>query len=341
MVSKQLLNPANISQIPPVVNTSSKKGISIAPMMERTDRHCRYFHRLLAPDIRLYTEMVVATAVIQGDQQQLLGFDPLEKPLALQLGGSDPALLARAARIGEEWGYDEINLNIGCPSDRVQSGRFGACLMAEPALVAAGVKAMVDVVSVPVTVKTRIGIDEHDEYEYLANFVGVVADAGCGMFIVHARKAILDGLSPKENRSIPPLRYDVVYRLKRDFPDLQIVLNGGVRITTEVDSHLAQVNGVMVGRQAYSNPYWLTELQSRLNPSPTRWQPPSRESIIMQMTEYAAREWSKGTRLHHISRHMLGLYAGQPGARAWRRYISEGAADRNAKPELLLKSIAR
>ena len=340
MVFDPLLNPSTISRIPPVVNSYSKKWISIAPMMERTDRHCRYFHRLLAPDIRLYTEMVVATAVIQGDQQKLLGFDPLEKPLALQLGGSDPAQLASAARIGEEWGYDEINLNIGCPSDRVQSGRFGACLMAKPALVAAGVKAMVDAVSVPVTVKTRIGIDAHDEYEYLANFVGIVADAGCGMFIVHARKAILAGLSPKENRSIPPLRYDVVYRLQRDFPDLQIVLNGGVRITTEVDSHLTQVNGVMVGRQAYSNPYWLTELQSRLHTLKTHWQPPSRENIIMQMAEYAGREWSKGTRLHHISRHMLGLYAGQPGARAWRRFVSEGAADRHAKPELLLKSIA-
>jgi tRNA-dihydrouridine synthase A len=322
------------------MNTSSVKEISIAPMMERTDRHCRYFHRLLAPDIRLYTEMVVAQAVIKGDRQKLLGFDPLESPLALQLGGSDPALLADAARVGEQWGYDEINLNIGCPSDRVQSGRFGACLMAEPETVAAGVSAMVDVVNIPVTVKTRIGIDDHDEYEYLANFISTVADAGCSMFIVHARKAILAGLSPKENRDIPPLRYDVVYRLRQEFPTLRIVINGGVRSTAEVESHLREVDGVMIGRQAYSDPYWLTRLQRLLLPATALWEPPSRESIIMQMAEYVEREQSKGARLHHISRHMLGLYAGQPGARAWRRFLSEGAADRNSGPELLLQSIA-
>jgi tRNA-dihydrouridine synthase A len=323
------------------MNTSSVKEISIAPMMERTDRHCRYFHRLLAPDIRLYTEMVVAHAVIKGDRQKLLGFDPVESPLALQLGGSDPTLLATAARIGEQWGFDEINLNIGCPSDRVQSGRFGACLMAEPETVAASVSAMVDVVNIPVTVKTRIGIDDHDEYEYLAKFVSTVADAGCHMFIVHARKAILAGLSPKENREIPPLRYDVVYRLRQEFPALRIVINGGVRSTAEAESHLLEVDGVMIGRQAYSDPYWLTSLQGLLLPAESNWQPPSRENIILQMAEYVKRERAKGCRLHHISRHMLGLYAGQPGARAWRRFLSEGAADRGSGAELLLESIAQ
>jgi tRNA-dihydrouridine synthase A len=323
------------------MNTSSVKEISIAPMMERTDRHCRYFHRLLAPDIRLYTEMVVAHAVIRGDRQKLLGFDPVESPLALQLGGSDPALLAEAARIGEQWGYDEINLNIGCPSDRVQSGRFGACLMAEPETVAASVSAMAEAVNIPVTVKTRIGIDDHDEYEYLADFVSTVAEAGCGMFVVHARKAILEGLSPKQNRDIPPLRYDVVYRLRQEFPDLRIVINGGVRTTEEVAAHLREVDGVMIGRQAYSDPYWLTQLQGLLHPEGSAWQPPSRASIIMQMAEYAERERAKGNRLHHVTRHMLGLYAGQPGARAWRRFLSEGAADRNSGAEVLLQSIAQ
>jgi tRNA-dihydrouridine synthase A len=323
------------------MNTSSVKEISIAPMMERTDRHCRYFHRLLAPDIRLYTEMVVAHAVIRGDRQKLLGFDPVESPLALQLGGSDPALLAEAARIGEQWGYDEINLNIGCPSDRVQSGRFGACLMAEPETVAASVSAMAEAVNIPVTVKTRIGIDDHDEYEYLADFVSTVAEAGCGMFVVHARKAILEGLSPKQNRDIPPLRYDVVYRLRQEFPDLRIVINGGVRTTEEVAAHLREVDGVMIGRQAYSDPYWLTQLQGLLQPEGSAWQPPSRASIIMQMAEYVERERAKGNRLHHVTRHMLGLYAGQPGARAWRRFLSEGAADRNSGAEVLLQSIAQ
>ena len=308
-------------------------------MMQRTDRYCRYFHRLLAPDVRLYTEMVVADAVIKGDQQKLLGFDPAETPLALQLGGSDPGLLAKAARIGEQWGYDEINLNIGCPSDRVQSGRFGACLMAEPETVAAGVSAMTDVVSIPVTVKTRIGIDDHDDYEYLANFIDTVSNAGCTMFIVHARKAILQGLSPKESRLIPPLRYDVVYRLRQEFPELRIVINGGVRTTAETGAHLNEVDGVMIGRQAYSDPYWLTELQGLVSPEGAKWQAPTRESIVMQMAEYAGQEQSKGTRLHHISRHMLGLYTGQPGARAWRRFLSEGAARRDSGPEVLLESL--
>jgi tRNA-dihydrouridine synthase A len=313
--------------------------ISIAPMMDRTDRHCRYFHRLLAPDALLYTEMVVAQALLRGDREQLLGFDPAEHPLALQLGGSEPAALAQAAAIGADWGYDEINLNIGCPSDRVQAGRFGACLMAEPDTVADCVAAMCDAVDVPVTVKTRIGIDDHDDYGFLRDFVGRVSDAGCRKFIVHARKAILEGLSPKENRSIPPLHYDVVYRVKADFPELRIVLNGGVRTTAEVVEHLSRTDGVMIGRQAYSDPYWLTELQGLLAPPPTRVATPTRENIVVQMTEYAQRMVGGRTHLRHITRHMLGLYSGQPGARSWRRYLSEGAAGSAADPALLSRSI--
>ncbi len=313
--------------------------ISIAPMMDRTDRHCRYFHRLLAPNLLLYTEMVVGQAILHGDQQRLLDYDPGEHPLALQLGGSDPAVLQKSARIARDWQYDEINLNIGCPSDRVQSGRFGACLMAEPATVAACVQAISEETDVPVTVKTRIGIDDHDSYQFLTDFIGRVAEAGCQKFVVHARKAILDGLSPKENRSIPPLRYEVVYQLKRDFPHLRIILNGGVRSTAEVREHLKHVDGVMIGRQAYSDPYWLTELQQLLQASDAGTEVPSRESIVTQMAEYAERITASGTRLHHVSRHMLGLYAGQAGARAWRRFISEGAAGRDAGADVLRRSI--
>jgi tRNA-dihydrouridine synthase A len=323
------------------MNSRHSKEISIAPMMDRTDRHCRYFHRLLAPDIRLYTEMVVAQAIVRGDRGKLLAFDPAEQPLALQLGGSDPELLAQATRIAADYGYDEINLNIGCPSDRVQSGRFGACLMAESGRVADCVSAMSEAVDLPVTVKTRIGIDDHDSYEFLADFVGVVARGGCSKFVVHARKALLSGLSPRENRTIPPLRYDTVYRLKKDFPDLWIVINGGVRTTADVASHLQHVDGVMIGRQAYSDPYWLSDLQGLIGDGGEGWNPLSREQIVSQMADYAERQLAAGTRIHHISRHMLGLFAGRPGARGWRRFISEGAAKKSAGPEVLLESIAR
>jgi tRNA-dihydrouridine synthase A len=308
-------------------------------MMDRTDRHFRYLLRLLAPDIRLYTEMVVAQAAIQGDQQKLLQYDASEHPLALQLGGSDPALLAQAAVLGEQWGYDEINLNIGCPSDRVQSGKFGACLMEHPATVAASVKAILGATNLLVTVKTRIGVDQHDEYGFLRDFVGEVAGAGCQMFVVHARKAILAGLSPKENRSIPPLKYDYVYRLKQEFPDLRIVLNGGIRDTPSVEEHLQYTDGVMIGRQAYSDPYWMAELQAQLLNESGGAKLPDRHDIVRLMAVYAQKEMELGARFSHITRHMLGLFAGQPGARIWRRFLSEQSRRADAGPDLLLQSL--
>jgi tRNA-dihydrouridine synthase A len=326
---------ASVSRLPDVPDTR----LSVAPMMDRTDRHFRFLLRLLSPNLRLYTEMVVAQALEYGDQHKHLLFDSCEHPVALQLGGSDPFLLGKAAALGQRWGYDEINLNVGCPSDRVQSGRFGACLMGEPQTVADCIGAMNQVTQVPVTVKTRIGIDEHDDYGFLRDFVGEVAAAGCEMFIVHARKAILAGLSPKENRSVPPLRYDVVYRLKRDFPGLRIVLNGGVRDTPAVRAHLRQTDGVMIGRQAYSDPYWLVELQRELFGCAHEDVLPDRRTVVMKMAEYADRQCSQGVRLSHITRHMLGLYAGQPGARNWRRYVSESSRSPTAGSEVLLKSL--
>lgn len=325
-------NVVSESDLPAPVSTL----LSVAPMLDRTDRHCRYFFRLLAPDVRLYTEMIVAQAIVYGDQSRLLSFDPLEHPVALQLGGSDPKLLATAAAIGMQWGYDEINLNIGCPSDRVQSGSFGACLMSQPGVVADCVRAIKDQTGSAPSVKTRIGIDSQDSFEFLRDFVGAVAVAGCGMFIVHARKAILSGLSPKENRSIPPLRYDVVYRLKREFPNLRIILNGGVRDSQSVYQHLAHVDGVMIGREAYSNPYWLAELQSALLGDRTA---PSRAAVLLRMQAYVAQQLQAGARLAHISRHLLGLYAGQPGAREWRRYITEASRQPGADAEVLRRSL--
>ena len=308
--------------------------VSVAPMMDWTDRHCRYFFRLLSPDVRLYTEMVTATALLHGDRDRLLDYDPSEHPVALQLGGSEPDILAAATEIAGAWGYDEINLNIGCPSDRVQSGRFGACLMAEPERVAECVTAMQAVSTVPVTVKTRIGIDDRDDYEFLADFVGTVARAGCRRFIVHARKAILAGLSPKENRSIPPLRYDVVYRLKREFPDLEIVLNGGVESRAAINTHLEHVDGVMIGRKAYGDPWFLVDL--RTSDGLTR------EAVVAAMADYAAKQLARqpGIRLHHITRHLLGLYTGQSGARRWRRYLSERACEPAADQRVLRDSLS-
>lgn len=315
--------------------------ISVAPMMDCTDLHCRYFLRMLSPSVRLYTEMVTAQAVVHGDRDRLLGFNPVEKPLALQLGGSDPEVLADAARIAESYHYDEVNLNVGCPSDRVQSGRFGACLMAEPELVAECIHSMRAATTLPVTVKTRIGIDEHDDYDFLVSFIEKVAAAGCGYFIVHARKAILAGLSPKQNRSIPPLRYETVYRLKQDFPDLLIVLNGGIQTADQVREHLDHLDGVMVGRKAYTEPFFLVELQERFMPvtGDGAWQAPAREAVIRKMADYTERQLLRGVRLHHITRHMLGMYNGQPGARRWRRYLSEKAALPGAGPEVLLDSL--
>jgi len=307
-------------------------------MMDWTDRHCRYFLRLLSPRVRLYTEMVTASALEHGDRQRLLQFHPAEHPVALQLGGSDPGLMAAAAALGAAAGYDEININVGCPSDRVQSGQFGACLMAFPETIGDCVRAMRATVEVPVTVKTRIGIDDQDSYEFLARFIETVAAAGCETFVVHARKAILDGLSPKDNRRVPPLNYERIYRLKREHPRLEVVLNGGVTSTADVVHHLEHVDGVMIGRQAYHDPWFLVELEQALgNDSPV----PDRRDIIARMRPYIERELAAGTALKHITRHMLGLFSGQPGARAWRRHLSENAHRPGAGVEVIDQALAR
>ncbi|MCL4792358.1 MAG: tRNA dihydrouridine(20/20a) synthase DusA [Gammaproteobacteria bacterium] len=314
--------------------------ISVAPMMDCTDRHCRYFLRLLSPHVRLYSEMVTAAAIVRGDPERLLRFSPAEHPLALQLGGSDPELLAMAVRKAAACGYDEINLNVGCPSSRVSEGSFGACLMAEPALVGRCVSAMQAATHLPVTVKTRIGIDDRDDYGFLQAFVASVAAVGCRTFVIHARKALLSGLSPKENREIPPLLYATVYRLKADFPELRILLNGGVEALTAIEGHLAAgVDGVMIGRKAYADPYWLTEVEAAFLDPGGMWQRPSRSGVVRAMARYAEREMREGLRLHHITRHMLGLYHGQPGARAWRRHLSTRACAADAGPGLLLESL--
>lgn len=309
-------------------------------MMDWTDRHCRYFMRLLSPGVGLYTEMVTAAALVHGDAARLLHFDPAEHPVVLQLGGSDPQLMASAARRGADEGYDEININVGCPSDRVQSGAFGACLMAEPQVVAECVSAMKAVVDVPVTVKTRIGIDDLDSYAFLCDFVGVVADAGCDTFVVHARKAILSGLSPKDNRTVPPLDYERVYQLKRDFPGLTIILNGGVTTTAGCRQHLEHVDGVMIGRQAYHDPWFLTELE-RLVAGEAATVPASRVEVVESMYPYIERQLAGGAELKHVTRHMLGLFAGQPGARAWRRYLSQHAYQPGAGIDVLAQAVER
>jgi tRNA-dihydrouridine synthase A len=300
------------------------RTLSVAPMMDWTDRHCRYFHRLLAPHALLYTEMVTAPAVVHGDRERLLGFDAAEHPLALQLGGSEPRELAQAARIGADLGYDEINLNVGCPSDRVQSGRFGACLMREPALVRDCVAAMRVAAApfgVPVTVKCRIGVDDQDEYAGLAAFVEEVQASGCDTFIVHARKAWLQGLSPKENREVPPLNYARVYRLKQEHPRLEVVINGGISTVDDVRSHLEHVDGAMLGRTAYHEPYRLAEIEHALHGTAL----PDRDEVLQRLRPYVEAHLARGDRLQHITRHILGLYQGLPGARAFRRTLSEEA----------------
>jgi tRNA-dihydrouridine synthase A len=303
--------------------SDSAHRFCVAPMMDWTDRHCRYFHRLLSQHARLYTEMVHTGAILYGDTARHLRFDPAEHQLALQLGGAEPADLARCAEIAERHGYDEVNLNCGCPSDRVQEGRFGACLMREPGRVADSVRAMRAATRLPVTVKCRIGIDDSEEYAFLRSFVEAVAAAGCKTFIVHARKAWLQGLSPKENREIPPLRYEVVYRLKQEFPALRIVLNGGIRSIGECQQHLEHVDGVMLGREAYENPWLLASVDHALFGGEAV---PSREQILLRLRPYIARELEHGTALGQITRHILGLYRGLPGGRAFRRALSEGAA---------------
>lgn len=304
----------------------------VAPMMDWTDRHCRYFLRLISRHARLYTEMITAPALMHGDVPRHLDFDPAEHPLALQLGGSDPRELAHAARLGERWGYDEINLNCGCPSERVQTGSFGACLMAEPALVAECVRAMRDVVDVPVTVKHRIGLDHDERYAFVRDFVGTVAEAGCGVFIVHARNAVLKGLSPKENREIPPLRYDVVRHLKRDFPALTFVLNGGLADWDAIERERALVDGVMLGRAAYHNPYLLAEADRRIfgDPAPAR----SRAEVMAALEQYAARQLAQGTALRSMSRHVLGLYHGVAGGRRFRQLLSDAVRLKEADASL-------
>jgi len=300
--------------------------MSVAPMLDWTDRHCRYFHRLLTKQALLYTEMVTTGALMHGDVERHLRYNDEEHPLALQLGGSEPAELAHCARLALQWGYDEVNLNCGCPSERVQRGSFGACLMAEPKLVADCIKAMLDVVSIPVTVKHRIGIDQSENYDFVRDFVGSVSGAGCSTFIVHARNAWLKGLSPKENRERPPLRYEMVHRLKRDFPDLVIAINGGITTTVQVQEQLRLVDGVMLGREAYHNPWWLTQWDSVFFSAcaSDTGAGPSREQIEVQMVGYMEREAAThGTPWFTIARHMLGLRHGLPGARHWRRIWSD------------------
>jgi len=311
--------------------------VSVAPMMDWTDRHCRYFMRLLSPSVGLYTEMITAAAIHHGDKDSLLRFDASEHPIAIQLGGSDPELMASASRDAVAAGYDEININVGCPSDRVQSGQFGACLMESPALVADCYRAMSAAVDVPITIKTRIGIDDKDSDDYLRRFVDTLIESGCRTFVVHARIAILEGLSPKQNRTVPPLNYERVYRLRQELPELEIVLNGGLTSADQVAGVLEHVDGVMIGRQAYHDPFFLAELEQRfLGQSPL----PDRREIVERMMPYIESQLVAGERLNRITRHMLGLFAGQPGARAWRRSISENAHKPGAGPDVLLQALA-
>ena len=297
--------------------------LSVAPMMDWTDRHCRYFHRLITRHTRLYTEMVTTGALLHGDVPRHLDFNVEEHPVALQLGGSEPGDLAHCARLAERWGYNEVNLNCGCPSERVQRGAFGACLMAEAALVADCVRAMRDATRLPVTVKHRIGIDRQESYDFVRDFVGTVAErGGCEVFIVHARNAWLQGLSPKQNREVPPLRYELVHRLKHDFPRLTIVINGGLTDHAGIGAQLMQLDGVMLGRQAYHEPWWMHDWDTQFlgassNPAP------SREAVEARMVEYMAQQASRGVPWAHVARHMLGLWNGTPGARRWRQVWSD------------------
>ncbi|HTT36165.1 MAG TPA: tRNA dihydrouridine(20/20a) synthase DusA [Burkholderiales bacterium] len=309
--------------------------VRTAPMMDWSDRHCRYFFRQLSRQALVYTEMITTGALMHGDLGRHLRFDAAEHPVALQLGGSDPEDLARCARLAGRWGYDEVNLNCGCPSERVQRGAFGACLMAEPELVADCVKAMQDATAVPVTVKQRLGIDHVEDYGFARRFVETLARAGCRTFIVHARNAVLKGLSPKDNRAVPPLRYGEVYRLKQEFPELTIILNGGIQTAAQVETHLAHVDGVMIGRAAYHDPYLLAQLEHRLCGAP----PIARDEVVGRMLRYARQEVGNGVSLRSIARHMLGLFHGCPGARVWRRMLSDAAQLARGEPGLLLQAL--
>jgi len=323
----------HFSQSPP----APRRTLSVAPMLDWTDRHCRYFHRILTRETLLYTEMVTTGALIHGDRPRHLDFSPEEHPIALQLGGSDPKELAECSRMGQEWGYDEINLNAGCPSGRVQSGGFGACLMLTPTLVADCIKAMRDAVTVPVTLKHRIGVDERDSYPELADFVGTLAEAGCQTFIVHARKAWLAGLSPKENREVPPLCYEIVHRLKQDFPALEVILNGGIQTLDEAERQLGHCDGVMIGRAAYQDPWLLADADRRLSGGTNPVD--DRRAAVELLFPYVERHLAAGGRLNHISRHVLGLFNGRPGARRWRRILSEESWREDAGIEVLQKAL--
>jgi tRNA-dihydrouridine synthase A len=312
--------------------------LSVAPMLDWTDRDFRYLLRILSKHTLLYTEMVTTGALIHGDKERFLAHDVSEYPLALQLGGSNPDALAQCAKFGQEAGYSEINLNVGCPSDRVQSGSFGACLMAEPKLVAEGVSAMIDAVDIPVTVKTRLGIDKLDSYQFLTDFIEPVAEAGCELFILHARKAWLSGLSPKENRDVPPLDYQRVYDIKRDFPHLHIDINGGIHSLQQAQQHLTHVDGVMVGRAIYNDPYILAQADKQLFDD--QYDIKTRHQIIEQMLPYIEIRMSQGRPLKSITRHLLGVFQGQPGARAWRRHLSENAHIKGAGIDVLEAALA-
>mgnify|MGYP006421995271 CR=1 FL=1 len=307
--------------------------LSIAPMMDRTDRHYRYFMRQITRHTLLYTEMVVTAAVLNGDRQKLLGYSPEEKPLALQVGGDSPQELAECAKIAADWGYDEINLNIGCPSDRVQNGNFGACLMAEPDTVARCVEAMRQAADIPVTVKHRIGIDNLNRYEDMRHFVRIVAAAGCRHFTIHARCAWLQGLNPAENRNVPPLRYQDIYRLKQEFPHLYVEINGGIKTLEQVREHLQLVDAAMIGRAAYDNPYLFATVDRDFFGEETV--PPTRAEIVRSMYDYIDHWVSRGVKLHKISRHMLQLFSGKPGSRAWRRYLTEHACRPDADSQVM------
>jgi tRNA-dihydrouridine synthase A len=316
--------------------TGQTHKFCIAPMMDWTDRHCRYLHRLLSARARLYTEMVTAEAVIRGDRERLLAFDPFERPVALQLGGSEPGRLAEAAKIAVEFGYDEINLNVGCPSDRVQSGRFGACLMREPELVGECVAAMRSSVSIPVTVKCRIGVDDQDPEAALRETIGLCARAGIKLFAVHARKAWLKGLSPKENRDVPPLDYELVYRVKREHPKLSIIINGGIATLDEAEAHLAHVDGVMMGRAAYHSPAILAEVDERFFGGDAA----VLESAVDAYVDYVADQLIRRVPLHALTKPMLGLFNRRPGARLFRRHLAENATTRGAGIAVLREALA-
>ena len=303
--------------------------IAVAPMMNWTDRHERFFLRQISRKVKLYSEMITCGAILRGDKDRLLSFSPGENPLALQIGGIDKTELSECARIGEDYGYDEINLNVGCPSDRVQSGNFGACLMATPDLVANAVNAMASAVNIPVTVKHRIAINDQEEWDSLYRFVEVVSTAGCGHFIVHARKALLDGLSAKENREVPPLRYELVYRLKNEFPNLSVTINGGITNLDSAEEHLCRVDGVMLGRAAYSDPYLLSEVDNRFFDEDRKII--SRHEVLESFLPYVEKSVREGVPLKSIGRHLFGLFNGQPGARAWRRFLSEQLPKFNEK----------